>query len=195
MRKPGPYVRQEGTYPTYARRITPYTQEPVALMNLGRDVEEIWEMSPLREKPVGGSSLASVLVKFSVLSWYNLELPGKEFNWKISQIRLADGHDYVRRSWLMIDMGGQSIVDGSIPKQMSLSCVRKLADYEPESKPVSNISPWFLLPVSHLSSCPDFSQRYIITCKIKWTPLSSSCPWSDGFSSNGNQSRTSWFLL
>lgn len=41
MRKPGPYVRQEGTYPTYARRITPYTQEPVALMNLGRDVEEI----------------------------------------------------------------------------------------------------------------------------------------------------------
>lgn len=76
----------------------PYRMDPVALMNLGRDLEEIWEVSPLREKPVGGSSLASVLVEFSVLPWIYL---GRSLIERFFQIRLTDGHDCERWSWSM----------------------------------------------------------------------------------------------
>lgn len=53
-------------------------------------------MSPLREKPISGTSLSSDLVKLSVPPYYNLDLPGKEFDQKISQIRLAGGRDCER---------------------------------------------------------------------------------------------------
>jgi hypothetical protein len=43
----------------------------------------------------------------------------------------------------MIDVGPPT-VGGTIPLQMGLSCVRKLAENKPVSKAVS-ISPWFLL--------------------------------------------------
>jgi hypothetical protein len=46
---------------------------------------------------------------------------------------------------------------GTVPRQVDLGCVRKLAEHELESNLMSTVPLWFLAEASALSSCHDFT--------------------------------------
>lgn len=78
-------------------------------------------------------------------------------NWRILPTRLAWGHVCERLSWLMTD------VEEPIPlwvlpshRQVVLGYIRKLAEHNAVSQPVSSILPWLLLPESSLICSPYF---------------------------------------
>lgn len=96
-------------------------------------------------------------------AWHKLESPGA-FSWGLAYIVLAYGWVCEALSWLLIDVGGPSLLLGHVIPE----CTRKPAEQEPENKPVSSFSPGFLLQDSELNSCPYFFNNGSWPGSINW---------------------------
>lgn len=88
----------------------------------------------------------------------------------------------------------QPTMDGTIPRQVDLSCRRKVTTQARRSKPVSNIPPWslsqLLLPDSWLEFLPWLPLLTDCNLWVKQTISSPTWFWSMSYNSNIEKTRT-----